>query len=104
MTPVGAGEIDPKGDGTPTVMLSDPRRALVWAGALVAASLVLLALVWSTAARSVLQRGDEEFLDLMVRLRWSPLTSAAKALAFAGGVWGTWAIRGAVAAILNAVA
>jgi membrane-associated phospholipid phosphatase len=102
MKPVGAGETPgPGGDGTPAVMLRDPGRALLWAGGLLGACLVLLVLVWSTATRSVLQRGDDEFLDLMRRLRWSPLTAAAKALAFAGGVWVTWAVRGAVAVVLT---
>jgi undecaprenyl-diphosphatase len=81
-------------------MLADPRRALNVAGVLLAAALILFAVVWSTAARSVLQEGDDWFLRLMTRLPASPVVSVAKVLDFLGGVWCNWTLRAVVVVIL----
>src|SRR5688572_14857370 len=57
------------------LMLVDPKRALRVAGSLLVACAAILLLVWSTA-------------------------TAAKLLAFVGGVWCTWIARAAVVIIL----
>jgi undecaprenyl-diphosphatase len=56
-------------------------------------TLVVFALVaWDATADDV-QRVDDGFLDLMVRLRVAPLVWLSKALSVAGGVWVNWPLR-----------
>ena len=81
-------------------MLADPRRSLLVAAMLLAGAGVLFALVWWTAARAVLQWGDDRFLDLMENVRFEPLIALAKGMAFVGGAWCTWVVRVAVLAVL----
>ena len=81
-------------------MLTDPRRALLAAVGLGIAAAVVVALVWSTGTRSGLQWVDDRFLSLMRDVRWPPLTTLAKAMAFIGSVWVAWPVRIAVLAIL----
>ena len=57
-------------------------------------------MVWVTPARAVLQWVDDGFLQLMEWLRFGPAVKVAEGLAFLGGVWCTWVIRGVVAAVL----
>lgn len=81
-------------------MITDVRRALRVSGCLLAAVLALTLMVWMTPARAVLQWVDDGFLQLMERLRFGPAVNVAEGLAFVGGVWCTWIIRGLVAAVL----
>ena len=81
-------------------MLADRRRASLAAGGLLLGGVLVCVLVWSTAAREVVQDLDDAFLRLMTDIRTPPLTALAKALAFLGGVWCTWTIRVVVLAIL----
>jgi membrane-associated phospholipid phosphatase len=81
-------------------MLAEPRRALGWAGAILAVTAVLFLLVWFDATAEVIQRIDDRWLRLMVDLRWPPLVTVAKVLSFIGGTWCTWAIRIAVFVVL----
>src|SRR5438105_6848049 len=81
-------------------MLSDPRRGLKTAGILGCLTLLMFGLVWSTTTRDALQWVDERFLSLMENLRWSPLVSVAKVLAFVGSAYVTWVVRVGVLAIL----
>ena len=81
-------------------MLAAPRRALVVAGGLLVGAALLALLVWSTAARDVVQHVDDWFLGLMEDIRVAPLTALAKVLAFIGGTWVTWIVRAGVIAAL----
>src|SRR5205085_11270859 len=82
------------------VVISDVRRALRVSGYLLIGVLAIILMVWATPARSVLQWVDDGFLRVMEWLRFGPAVSVAKALAFVGGVWCTWVIRGLVVAVL----
>src|SRR5436853_390825 len=82
-------------------MISDGRRALRLAGLLLAGAVTVTLAVWATPVRSVLQWADDGFLRLMKAGQVEPAVSVAKALAFVGGVWCTWIIRGAVLAVLG---
>ncbi len=82
------------------LMLEDPRRSLIYAGILLAGALILTGLVWSTAARDVLQSIDDWFLDRMISIRSTPLNGIARTLAFMGGAIITWIVRGGVIVIL----
>jgi undecaprenyl-diphosphatase len=81
-------------------MISDVRRALRVSGFLLAAVAVLTVMVWWTPARAALQWVDDGFLQVMEWLRFGPVVKVAEGLAFLGGVWCTWVIRGLVAAVL----
>lgn len=81
-------------------MIADVRRALRVSTLLLAAVTAITLMVWMTPAREMLQWGDDKFLRLMERLRFGAAVSVAEALAFLGGVWCTWVIRGLVAAVL----
>jgi len=81
-------------------VISDVRRALRVSGYLLIGVLAIILMVWATPARSVLQWVDDGFLRVMEWLRFGPAVSVAKALAFVGGVWCTWVIRGLVVAVL----
>lgn len=81
-------------------MLAEPRRALAWSAVLLGAALVVFLLVWNTTTKAVVQDIDDAWRDLMLRLRWVPFVSVAKALSFIGGTYCTLAIRAAVVAIL----
>jgi undecaprenyl-diphosphatase len=97
------GSSSPRAPAAPdvtTLMLADPRRALQWAGALAVGALVMCGLMWWTDARSVVQWVDDQFLELMERLRWTPTVQLAKVLAFIGGALCTWLIRAVVLAVL----
>ena len=74
-------------------MLLNHRRALRLVGVLLGLTLVVFSLVaWDATADDV-QRVDDAFLDLMVRLRIAPLVWLGEALSLAGGVWVNWPLR-----------
>jgi undecaprenyl-diphosphatase len=81
-------------------MLAEPRRALVWAGALFAGAVLLFLLVWNTTTRDAVQAVDDAFFDLCETLRWQPLVVLAEALDFLGGTICNWTIRFVVIGIL----
>jgi len=81
-------------------MLAEPRRALWWAGLLLAGAAVICLLVWNTTTLRLVQDVDDAWLNLMEALRWQPLVNVAKALSFIGGTYVTWAIRITVIVIL----
>ena len=82
------------------LMQSDRRRALRASGWLLLAVAVLGALVWASPAQPAVQPVDNAFKHLMESLRFGPVVTVAKVLAFFGGVWCTWLIRAAVVAVL----
>jgi undecaprenyl-diphosphatase len=74
-------------------VLLNHRRALRLVAVLGAATVVLLVLVaWDTTAGAV-QRVDDEFLELMVAWRVTPLVWVSKALSVAGSAWVNWPLR-----------
>jgi membrane-associated phospholipid phosphatase len=81
-------------------MLADPRRSLAWSAVLLGAALIVFLLVWNTTTKAVVQNIDDAWRDLMVRLRWAPFVTVAKALSFIGGTYCTLGIRTAVVVIL----
>ncbi len=81
-------------------MLSDPRRTLRFAGALLAGALVLYVAVWITSTLSVLQWGDDRILRLLTDLRASPVVSVAKGFDFLGGPVCNWTLRVLACALL----
>ena len=90
----------PDGDPELGPLLAEPRRALAWAGLMLAGALVLFLLVWNTSTHEVVQQVDDWFLDLVESLRWQPLVDVAKAFDFLGGTICNWTIRIVVLAIL----
>jgi membrane-associated phospholipid phosphatase len=81
-------------------MLAEPRRAMWWSGLLLGLAAVIFLLVWNTKTLELVQDVDDAWLDLMEALRWEPVVTLAKVLAFVGGTYCTWAIRIAVIVIL----
>lgn len=81
-------------------LLADPRRALRSSALLLGGGILVCLLVWSTAARDVIQHVDDAFLDLAEATRWTPIVQLAKALAFLGGALCTWIIRTFVVVVL----
>lgn len=81
-------------------MLADPRRSLRLAGLLLTMGVTVCLVVWIRATGDHVQWLDDEFLDLMERLRNPPATALAKVLAFTGGAVCTWTVRAVVTAVL----
>jgi undecaprenyl-diphosphatase len=81
-------------------LLAEPRRALVWAGAMFAGAVIVFLLVWNTTTHEMVQQIDDAFLDLCEALRWPPAVELAKLLDFLGGTICNWTIRIVVIAIL----
>ena len=74
-------------------MLLNHRRALrLVAGLLIATGIVFTLVAWDATADDV-QRMDDAFLDVMVRIRLTPLVWLCEALSLAGGVWVNWPLR-----------
>jgi undecaprenyl-diphosphatase len=61
------------------------------------AAAILLVLMAFDGGREVVQRVDDAWYDLMVAVRWGPLTALGEALNFLGSGWVLWPVRGAVA-------
>jgi len=81
-------------------MLSDPRRTLRLAGALLAGAIFLYVAVWITSTLSVLQWGDDRILRLVTDLQASPVVSVAKGFDFLGGTVCNWTLRVLACALL----
>ena len=81
-------------------MLLNHRRALRLVAGTGLLAVAVFALVGTDPNRGFVQDVDDAFLDAMVGARNDPLVWAAKAMAFAGGVWVNWPIRVLVVALL----
>jgi membrane-associated phospholipid phosphatase len=81
-------------------MLADPRRSLRVAGVLLSVGVTVCLVVWVRATGDQVQWLDDQFLNLMERLRNPPATALAKLLAFTGGAVCTWTLRAVVTIVL----
>jgi undecaprenyl-diphosphatase len=81
-------------------LLAEPRRALAWAGLLLAGGLVLFLLMWNTTTKDAIQQVDDAVYDLAREMQVEPFVFLAKVLNFLGGSIFNWTIRIVVICIL----
>jgi undecaprenyl-diphosphatase len=74
-------------------LLAKPRPAARVTLVLAAATVVLLLMLAVPASMRAVQRVDDSVLSFMLTIRWSPLTSVAKAMDVVGRAYVTWPVR-----------